>query len=98
MPIDRMVMLAAVVGWAIVSFANRFWGAVLGVVLALGVGVWGWHTMAGGAQVSFLGLQRPLSPPMFFTLVSMLILVNALTAVQSWRQRRRRPSSDAGAH
>jgi len=88
MGVERMVMFGAVVLWAAVSLASRAWGGVLGALMGLGVGVWGHLAMASGKEVTVMGLDRPLTRPAFFVLVSFIVFINALTALQAFRLRR----------
>lgn len=89
---ERLVMVGAVAVWAAVSLLSRAWGGVLGALLGVGVGVWGHLTMAAGREVSLLGMPRPLTRPAFFVLVSFIVFINALTAVQQFRRRRIKPA------
>lgn len=93
MPQESMIMLGAVVVWAIVGAINRLWGAFMGVLLVAGVGVWGWFAMEGGRSITVLGMRKPLSPVVFFGVLGVVALFNVITVVQAWRARRPRPAA-----
>ena len=53
-----------------------------------GVGVWAFLELAHGNALFGWGMPRPLAPGAFYSLISMMGLVNGMTAIQAWRQRR----------
>ena len=58
---------------------------LLGVLFASLVGCWGTWAMVHGQRIFVLGLTRPLAPGAFYTLVSLLVILNAVAGLQGWR-------------
>jgi hypothetical protein len=89
MTLESSFLVAMVVVWFGASLWSRMYGAMLGVVLASAVGCWGVWVMMHGQRMYIMGLARPLAPGAFYTLVSLMVLINAITALQSWRHAQR---------
>ncbi len=88
MNLEQIVLLGLVLGWFAISLWSRVVGAAVGMILSALVGVWGFLELAHGNALFVWGMPRPLAPGAFYSLISMMVLVNGMTAIQAWRQRR----------
>jgi len=86
MGLESSILVGMVAAWFAVSLWSRLYGGMLGVLLSATVGCWGVWVMMHGQRLYVLGMGRPVAPGAFYTLVSMLVVLNAVTALQSWRR------------
>jgi hypothetical protein len=84
-----MVMLGAVIVWAVLGAVSRLWGAVMGALMAVGLAGWGFMTMGTGRGVTILGLRKPLAPEIFYGICVLLLVINVVGVMRGWRQWRR---------
>lgn len=88
MELEQAILLTLVLGWFAISLWSRILGAAVGMLAAASVGVWGFWVMARGNALFVWGLPRPVAPAAFYVLISMMVLVNGLTAIAAWRRKR----------
>lgn len=69
--------------------------AVLGMLVALGIGAWGVFTYARGGGMAFLGARIP--PVAFFGFVAVLLAFEALNLVLAQQRHRRRMAAEVAS-
>ncbi len=74
-------------------FAPRA-ASVLGMLVAVGVGVWGVVTYTRGGGMAFLGVRIP--PAAFFGFVALLLAFEALNLSLAVKRHRRRLAAESG--
>jgi hypothetical protein len=77
----NLVILAAVAIQWFVSMKNRLWGAILGLLITLGIGIWGIGLYMDGYAVTFFGFT--LSQGIFLLLVVAWIVYDVVLIVQA---------------
>ncbi len=90
MPPTLYIALALLVVVVTRQLAPRA-AAVLGMAVAVGIGVWGLVTYQHGGGMAFLGARIP--PLAFFAFVVVLLLFEALNLSLAVKRQRRRTSA-----
>lgn len=77
----NFVILGAVLIQWFISTKSRLWGAIVGLLITLGIGVWGLGLYADGYAVSLFGLK--LSEGIFYLFIAAWIVYDIVMIVQA---------------
>jgi len=83
-------LLAAVAAVIITRRFSKVAGGVLGICVAVGIGVWGVTRMQAGAGLAFAGI--PISMPVFLGLVGLWVAFESWGLWGALRNRREPPA------
>lgn len=85
----QTLTLIAVVAAMGLGFYNAILGGIAGIVICLGITVWGLRTFGDGQPLSFFGY--PIDQPKFVLLMAALVAYNLFMVIRGvWRRRRAR--------
>ncbi|MEE8408932.1 MAG: hypothetical protein V3T05_04965 [Myxococcota bacterium] len=75
----------AVVAVIVVRRFSRIGGAIVGMCVAIGLGIWGHWTFTSGAGVAFAGIR--LSEPIFLALIVAWLAMETYSLIKAIKRR-----------
>ena len=87
-----ILLIAALIAATVLGSYNRIVGGLAGIIICIGVGVWGVVEMEAGKIIAFFG--RPLSRSTFLLLVGGLARINVVQIIRGVSGRKRRAGGE----
>ncbi|MFH1807377.1 MAG: hypothetical protein ABIJ09_01430 [Pseudomonadota bacterium] len=87
MSMSMLLLVGALVAATALSSYNRILGGAAGVLITVGVAVWGWTVFDKGGGIAFFGV--PMGRSLFLSLMGVLTLINVVQMVRGIRSRNR---------
>jgi hypothetical protein len=93
--VTSIIIAAAVLGIIVLRRFNRIAGSVLAMLIAAGIGVWGFIIYGEGGGLAFAGWELPRT--VFLGIIVVWIGLEGLSLWQTLRRRKRPAAEEAEA-
>ena len=87
MSLSMLLLVGALIAATVLASYNAILGGAAGILITVGVAVWGWSVYDKGGGVAFFGV--PLDRPLFLAVLGVLTLVNVVQVVRGIARRGR---------